>query len=214
MIATYDFGVNEALSNQVSVARTGDGRDRAVRGPYNALVNNFGVQFAIVPNLAGLAASAARGRDGRPVMNPAQAAAVTGAGETRMTATWQPRPAARRPRGGGGTSSPRRSAASGSGPTASRASSSTSSSPPAVLAAAALECDRVEWCLVVGCIGLVLTAELFNTAIEMLFRGLARRPGTGCTALDIAAGAVLVASLTAATIGGSSSAGGCWRRSG
>ena len=72
-----------------------------------------------------------------------------------------------------------------------------------VLAAAVVfECDRVEWCLLVGCVGLVFTAELFNSAIETLFRGLdaeAKARIQGC--LDIAAGAVLVASGTAAAVG-------------
>ena len=50
----------------------------------------------------------------------------------------------------------------------------------------------LEWCLLLGCIGLVLTAELFNSAVETLFHGLdestkAARPAC----LDIAAGAVL-----------------------
>ncbi|VTR93015.1 diacylglycerol kinase : Probable diacylglycerol kinase OS=Blastopirellula marina DSM 3645 GN=DSM3645_13805 PE=4 SV=1: DAGK_prokar [Gemmata massiliana] len=72
----------------------------------------------------------------------------------------------------------------------------------AVAAAVALECDYREWCLVIGCIGLVVTAELFNSSIETLFRGLdqeARDRVYGC--LDIAAGAVLVAGLCAATVG-------------
>jgi diacylglycerol kinase len=72
----------------------------------------------------------------------------------------------------------------------------------AVLAAVALQCDPIEWCLVIGCIGLVFTAELFNSAMETLFKGLdpiARNQVYH--ALDIAAGAVLMASLTAATIG-------------
>jgi diacylglycerol kinase len=72
----------------------------------------------------------------------------------------------------------------------------------ALTAALALECDRVEWCLVVGCVGLVITAELFNSAIETLFHGLdeeAKARSHAC--LDIAAGAVLVAGLTAAVIG-------------
>jgi diacylglycerol kinase len=42
----------------------------------------------------------------------------------------------------------------------------------AVLAAVALRCDPLEWCLIVGCIGLVFTAELFNSALETLFKGL------------------------------------------
>ena len=73
----------------------------------------------------------------------------------------------------------------------------------AVAAAAVLDCTPVEWCLVVGCIGLVVTAELLNTAIEILFRGLpaeARDRVYPC--LDVAAGSVLVASLTALVIGG------------
>jgi diacylglycerol kinase len=72
-----------------------------------------------------------------------------------------------------------------------------------VLAAAVVfDCTRVEWCLLVGCVGLVFTTELVNSAIETIFHGLdaeakARIQG----ALDIAAGAVLVASVTAAVIG-------------
>src|SRR5438445_13838140 len=42
-----------------------------------------------------------------------------------------------------------------------------------VLAAAVvLRCTVIEWCILLLCIGLVLTAELFNSAIETLFRGL------------------------------------------
>lgn len=72
----------------------------------------------------------------------------------------------------------------------------------AVAAAVALQCDHWEWCIVMGCIGMVMTAELFNSSIETLFRGLeqeARDRVYAC--LDIAAGAVLVAGMTAATIG-------------
>lgn len=73
----------------------------------------------------------------------------------------------------------------------------------AVTAAAVLECDHWEWCLILGCVGLVTTAELFNSSIELLFKGLeqeARDRVYPC--LDIAAGAVLVAGLTAAAVGG------------
>jgi diacylglycerol kinase len=69
-------------------------------------------------------------------------------------------------------------------------------------AAAVLRCDALEWCLLLGCIGLVLSAELVNSAVETLFRGLdaaARERVWPC--LDMAAGAVLTASLTAAVIG-------------
>lgn len=71
-----------------------------------------------------------------------------------------------------------------------------------IVAAIVLRCQLLEWCILLGCIGLVLTAELFNSAIETLFRGLepeARNRVWPC--LDIAAGAVLVASGTAAIIG-------------
>src|SRR5262249_18406582 len=73
-----------------------------------------------------------------------------------------------------------------------------------VLAAAAvLRCDLVEWCLLLGCIGAVLTAELFNSAVETVFRGLDEATGERVwPCLDIAAGAVLLASLVASVIGG------------
>lgn len=73
----------------------------------------------------------------------------------------------------------------------------------AVLAGVLLECGRVDWCLLALCIGLVLTAELFNSALETLFHGLdtdAKDRLVGV--LDIAAGAVLVASVTAVVVGG------------
>jgi diacylglycerol kinase len=72
-----------------------------------------------------------------------------------------------------------------------------------VLAAAgALKCTAIEWCLLLGCIGLVLTVELMNSAVETLFRGL-EEPGRerAWPALDIAAAAVLLACTTAAVIG-------------
>ena len=72
-----------------------------------------------------------------------------------------------------------------------------------VLAAATvLHCSREDWCWLLGCIGLVLTAELFNSALETLFRGLdepTKERVWPC--LDIAAGAVLLASITAAIVG-------------
>jgi diacylglycerol kinase len=72
----------------------------------------------------------------------------------------------------------------------------------ALATATVLQCDLWEWCLIILCIGLVLTAELFNSAIETLFHGLdaeSKARIKGC--LDIAAGAVLIASITAAMIG-------------
>src|SRR5437764_14817992 len=60
-----------------------------------------------------------------------------------------------------------------------------------VVAAIAMGCDVFDWCLLLLCIGVVLTAELFNSAVETLHRGL--DPETrerNWQALDIAAGAV------------------------
>ncbi|MBI3412189.1 MAG: diacylglycerol kinase [Planctomycetes bacterium] len=72
-----------------------------------------------------------------------------------------------------------------------------------VLAAAIiLRCGLEQWCLLLLCIGLVLTAELFNSAIETMFRGLDRATRERAwPALDIAAGAVLMASSIAIGIG-------------
>jgi diacylglycerol kinase len=73
----------------------------------------------------------------------------------------------------------------------------------AIGASVVLRCEWVEWCLVLGCIGLVLSAELLNSSIETLFRGLPQEAQDRVyPALDIAAGAVLITSITAATIGG------------
>ena len=70
------------------------------------------------------------------------------------------------------------------------------------VAAVVLGCPPVEWCLLVGCVGFVLVAELFNSALETLFRGLDEVTRERCwPALDIAAGAVLLASIVAAVIG-------------
>ena len=58
------------------------------------------------------------------------------------------------------------------------------------------------WCILLLCIGVVLTAELFNSCIESLARAVdtTHNPAIG-KALDIASGAVLVASCTAAVVG-------------
>ena len=59
-----------------------------------------------------------------------------------------------------------------------------------------------EWCLVIGAIGLVWTAETFNTAIEFLVDLVSPEinPLAG-RVKDLAAGAVLAAAITAAAIG-------------
>jgi diacylglycerol kinase len=71
-----------------------------------------------------------------------------------------------------------------------------------VAAGLVLRCRALEWCLLLACIGMVLTAELFNSAIETIYRGVdaATQPRIR-PCLDIAAGAVLLASIAAAVIG-------------
>jgi diacylglycerol kinase len=65
-----------------------------------------------------------------------------------------------------------------------------------------LRCRALEWCVLLGCIGMVITAELFNSAVETIFRGLDEpTKGRVRSCLDIAAGAVLLASIVAAIIG-------------
>ncbi|HZV03515.1 MAG TPA: diacylglycerol kinase [Gemmataceae bacterium] len=70
-------------------------------------------------------------------------------------------------------------------------------------AAIVLRCDLVQWCLLLGCIGMVLITDLLNNAIEALFIGLDKSSmPRAASCLDIAAGAVLLASITASLIGG------------
>ena len=73
----------------------------------------------------------------------------------------------------------------------------------AVIAAAAwLDANTLEWCALVLCIATVLAAETFNTSIEHLARAVTREHDEEIrNALDIAAGAVLMASLGAAIAG-------------
>lgn len=71
-----------------------------------------------------------------------------------------------------------------------------------IILAIILKLDVLSWSLLLLCIGLVLTAELINSAVEMLFRGLPPEiQDRSWKALDVAAGAVLVASMIAAIVG-------------
>lgn len=65
-----------------------------------------------------------------------------------------------------------------------------------------LDITRTDWMIVILCIGVVIAAELFNTAIEKLVDLVSpqRQPVAG-QVKDIAAGAVLVCAATAAIIG-------------
>jgi diacylglycerol kinase len=71
-----------------------------------------------------------------------------------------------------------------------------------IAAAIALGVDLVSWCILLLCIGMVLVAEMINSALELLFRGLDERQKARCyRSLDIAAGAVLLASIATAVVG-------------
>ena len=48
---SYDFGINQALSNSFTLTRTGTDLTVSIGITYNSLVNNFGFQFLVVPNL-------------------------------------------------------------------------------------------------------------------------------------------------------------------
>src|SRR5258708_38934939 len=39
-----------------------------------------------------------------------------------------------------------------------------------------LRCDLMEWCVLLGCMAMVIIAELFNSALETLFRALDESP--------------------------------------
>lgn len=68
--------------------------------------------------------------------------------------------------------------------------------------AALLRCQLWQWCILILCIGLVLSAELANSALEELAAGVSPQENERVgRALDIASGAVLIASLTASAIG-------------
>lgn len=71
-----------------------------------------------------------------------------------------------------------------------------------IIAGIVLGITPTEWIMVVMCIGTVIAAELFNTAIEKLVDLVSpeRHPVAG-QVKDIAAGAVLICAVAAAIIG-------------
>jgi diacylglycerol kinase len=72
----------------------------------------------------------------------------------------------------------------------------------AVIAAAAMRMDGTEWSILLLCITVVLTVEMFNSALESLARAITSESNSHVgNALDIGSAAVLVASLGAAIVG-------------
>lgn len=65
-----------------------------------------------------------------------------------------------------------------------------------------LQISLIEWLICILCFGLVISAEMFNTSIETFIDMVSpeHHPLAG-KAKDIAAGAVLVSAIAAATIG-------------
>jgi diacylglycerol kinase len=71
-----------------------------------------------------------------------------------------------------------------------------------VIAAAVLKLELASWCLLVLCIGSVMAAEMFNSALEHLAKAVTSDDHPEIRdALDISSGAVLVASVSATIVG-------------
>ena len=71
-----------------------------------------------------------------------------------------------------------------------------------LLAGWSLDISKLEWCLLALCIGIVLSAELMNTALERLAQAITKEDNPHIRdALDIASSAVLIAALTASILG-------------
>jgi diacylglycerol kinase len=71
-----------------------------------------------------------------------------------------------------------------------------------MVSAAVLQVSLVEWCILLLCITGVLTAEMFNSALESMAKAITRErnPHLG-NSLDIASAAVLTASIGASVVG-------------
>ena len=71
-----------------------------------------------------------------------------------------------------------------------------------IVAAAVMQMSLVEWCVLLLCIALVLTAETFNSALESMARAITQEHSPHLAdALDIGSAAVLVASIGAVAVG-------------
>ncbi len=68
--------------------------------------------------------------------------------------------------------------------------------------AAGMGMSRLEWCVLLLCIAVVLATELFNSALELLARAITDEHDPRLAdALDIGSGSVLVVSIGAALVG-------------
>ncbi len=71
-----------------------------------------------------------------------------------------------------------------------------------IVAAVVFQMNLIEWCILLLCITIVLTAEMFNSALESMAKAITGEtdPHLG-NSLDIGSGAVLMASIGAAVVG-------------
>ena len=71
-----------------------------------------------------------------------------------------------------------------------------------ILAALALDATLIDWCLLVLCITIVMSAEMFNSALEWMAKAVdsQHNPRLGA-ALDIGSAAVLLAAIGAIVVG-------------
>ena len=71
-----------------------------------------------------------------------------------------------------------------------------------LVAGTVLRVSQTEWCLLTLCITIVLTAEMFNSALELLAEAVDKEQNSVLgTALDVASGAVLVTVIGAVIVG-------------
>ncbi len=72
-----------------------------------------------------------------------------------------------------------------------------------VVAAVLMGVDRIEWCVLVLSITVVLTAEMFNSALERMAKAITEEHHPRLAdALDVGSAAVLVAAMGASAVGG------------
>ncbi|MFO0936199.1 MAG: hypothetical protein U0798_06760 [Gemmataceae bacterium] len=60
--STYDFGIQSAVANSVTLNRVGTDVTVSVGITYNAIVNNFGLQMTVIPNIANILGNTFAGR--------------------------------------------------------------------------------------------------------------------------------------------------------
>jgi diacylglycerol kinase len=71
-----------------------------------------------------------------------------------------------------------------------------------IAVAALLQVSLWEWCALILCIALVVTAEMFNSALESMAKSITDQPDPRLAdALDISSAAVLIASIGATVVG-------------